>query len=133
MWLTLSAVAPWVLSDNNAFLRSFVNHEFLSFMGVIVTITLASAANLFIEMNKLEEKVDEAVFRAAKNDVKHSAYTLVGALIASILLVIIKPLVNCGPIAESLLNGVAITIIIFSVMILIDLTQTAFSLDPYGD
>lgn len=57
-WITISLVKPWVFDDTNSFLKGFVNHEFLGFMGVIVTITLASAANLFIELNKLEEKIE---------------------------------------------------------------------------
>lgn len=133
-WITVSFTKPWVFDDTNTFLYGFVNHEFLGFMGVIVTITLASAANLFIELNKLEEKVNVPVFRLAKRHVKDSAFSLIGLLIASLVLVIVKPLVgHYGPTAQALSNGMAITIILVGVLILIDLTQAAFSLDPNGD
>ena len=133
LWVALTAAAPWTISDKNAFLAGFVNQEFLSFMGVVVTITLASAANLYIELNKLEEKVSGPVFRQTKQHVRDSAYALIGTLVAALVIVVLKPLVNCGATAQALCNGAALTIIIVSVMILIDLTQAAFALDPYGE
>lgn len=133
LWLTLAAAAPWVLSDQNSFLKGFVNEEFLSFMGVIVTITLASAANLYIELNKLEDRVDKPIFRSTKRHVRHSAFTLIGALVSALVVVVLKPLLICGRSSEALVNGVAVTTIIISVMVLIDLTQAAFALDPRAD
>lgn len=133
LWLTLIAAAPWTLSDQNDFLKGFVNEEFLSFMGVVVTITLASAANLYIEMNKLEDRANRAVFIQSKRDVRHSAYFLIGTLVAAIVTVILKPLLDCGERSQAAVNGVAVTILIVSVMTLIDLTQTAFALDPHGE
>ncbi|WP_126421309.1 hypothetical protein [Asticcacaulis excentricus] len=133
IWSAVVICAPWIFSDKNKFFEGFVNEQFLSFMGVIVTITLASAANLFIEMNKLEDKVDKPVFRKAKDGVKDSSYWLIALLIFSIVVVIVKPLVNTGERSQAIVNGAAITIIIMSVLILIDLTQSAFTLDPRQD
>jgi hypothetical protein len=133
LWGVIAAAAPWILSDENSFFKNFVNHEFLAFMGVVVTITLSSAANLFIELNKMEEKLDSVIFRKSKIHVKDSAFALIGALVASIILVIVKPLLLCGHRSEAVLNGFAVTILIFSVLILVDLTQAAFSLDPRAD
>lgn len=133
-WAALSAAliaaAPWAISDSNEFLEGFVNEEFLGFMGVVVTITLASAANLFIELNKLEEKIDASVFTRSKAGVRHSAYSLIATLVASIILVIVKPLLACGERSAAAVNALAITILIIAIMILIDLTQAAFALDP---
>ena len=133
LYAALVACAPWTISDGNAFLKGFVNEEFLGFMGVVVTITLASAANLYIELNKLEDKLDEAAFQKSKSDVRHSAYALIGTLVAAILLVIVKPLLIENERTMAFINGVALTILLFAVMILIDLTQAAFSLDPRAD
>lgn len=128
VWLAIVVAAPWMLSDANEFLNGFVNHEFLGFMGVIVTITLASAANLHIELNKLEDRLNATLFTRTRRDLRHSAFSLIAALIAAIILVILKPILSCGERAEAGLNGVAITILLASIMILIDLTQAAFSL-----
>ena len=48
VWIVLVFSTPWVLSDQNAFLEAFVSHELLSLLAVVVTITLASAANLHL-------------------------------------------------------------------------------------
>lgn len=133
VWLSILAAAPTALSDDNAFLAGFMNHEFLSFMGVVVTITLASAANLHIELNKLEDKLDAPVFRGTKRDLRHSAFTLVGALVAAIVLVIIKPLVVGCAVPEAVANGAGVTILLISVLILIDITSAAFQLDLRAD
>lgn len=130
LWAALVAAAPWVLSDSNAFLAGFVNHEFLGFMGVLVTISLASAANIFLELTRLEDRLQKAAFPKTKRDVRHSAYALLWLLVASVALVVIKPLVGiCGQRADAFTNGAAITIIIVAALTLADLTRTAFSMD----
>lgn len=130
LYAALVAAAPWAISDANSFLKGFVNEEFLGFMGVVVTITLASAANLYIELNKLEDKLDEAAFQKSKADVRQSAYALVTTLVAAVVLVILKPLLVCGERSAAAINGIALTVLIVAIMIMIDLTQAAFSLDP---
>lgn len=130
LWLALVAAAPWTISDRNSFLAGFVNHEFLSFMGVIVTISLASTANIFLELTRIEDRLQKAAFPKTKRDVRHSAYMLLWLLVASVVLVIIKPLGgSCGERSIAFFNGVAITIIIVSVLTLLDVTRTAFSMD----
>ena len=62
VWIILSLAVPWVLADTNPFLKGFVNHKLLSVLGVIVTITFASAANLHIELNKIEEAAGQSGF-----------------------------------------------------------------------
>tara|TARA_B100001939_G_C16651448_1_gene491961 strand:- start:124 stop:585 length:462 start_codon:yes stop_codon:yes gene_type:complete len=136
VWIILSLSAPWVLSDENGFLKGFVNHEFLNFLGVVVTITLASTANLHLELNKFEERVKKRIFVNTRNSVKRSAYWMISMLLIALLLVVSKPLiVSVTPslIASSLLNGGALLIILFNVLILIDLCQTAFKLEPNFD
>ena len=130
--LTSVMVIPGPLSDKNTFLQGFVTHEFLSFMGVIVTITLASAANLFVEMNKIEDRHNKDIFSSSKKDVQDSAYALVGALIASLTVVVAKPWFSnaWAERGQAGVNCAALGIVAFSIMIMIDLIQAAFKLDP---
>jgi hypothetical protein len=126
----IAAARPQWLSDSNEYLRSFMQHEFLEFMGVVVTITLASCANLFIELNKLEERLGGSHFPESKRHVRDSAFALIGALVASVALTILKPIVINGERSEVAVHGIAILIVIVSVMILIDLTVAAFHFEP---
>lgn len=99
-------------------------------MGVVVTITLASAANLYIELNKLEDKLDLPAFSRSKANVRHSAYTLIATLIAAVVVVVVKPLVVVGEQSAAAVNGTALSILLVAILILVDLTQAAFNLDP---
>ena len=107
--------------------QGFVNHKLLSFLGVIVTITLASAANLHIELNKIEETAGKGAFVNTRVLIKRSARWLIASLIVAVLVVLIKPLVAPDPVvhqtAASLLNGAALLIILADILVLIDLTQ----------
>lgn len=133
VWIVLSCVVPDVLSDKNTFLKGFVTHELLGFLGVIVTITLASAANLHLKLNELEEKVQKQVFSKTRSMVKKSAYWLIGMLLIALLLVVIKPVVANSNTVESIFNGAALLVVFFNILVLIDLTQSAFSLEPSID
>ena len=127
VWIIFSLAVPWVLADTNPFLKGFVNHKLLSVLGVIVTITLASAANLHIELNKIEEAAGKSAFVNTRVSIKRSARWLIASLIVAVLVVLIKPLVAPNPVvhqtAASLLNGAALLIILADILVLIDLTQ----------
>jgi len=127
VWIILSLAVPWVLADTNPFLKGFVNHKLLSLLGVIVTITLASAANLHIELNKIEEAAGQSGVVNTRVSIKRSARWLIASLIVAVLVVLIKPLVAPDPVvhqtAASLLNGAALLIILADILVLIDLTQ----------
>jgi hypothetical protein len=135
VWIMLSLAAPWVMSDGNVFLKGFVNHELLAFLGVVVTITLASATNLHLELNKLEEQEQRLGFTGTRAAIKRSAISLVTMLMIAIVLTVAKPLVvlpdpHQQQIGQSLFNGAALLIVLFNVLVLIDLTQAAFGLKP---
>ncbi|MDI1363996.1 MAG: hypothetical protein PSX79_03900 [bacterium] len=125
-----AVVRPELISDKNAFLKDFVNQEFLGFMGVVVTITLASAGNLFIELNKLEDRAEASVFSKTKRSVKASAFSLIWSLVFALILVTVKPLLGPGQGTQAIANAAALTTILFSILVLVDLTVAAFNLDP---
>lgn len=123
-----SVYAPDILSDKgNGFLAGFVNHELLAFLGVVVTITLASAANLHLELNKLEDQVGRQ-FPKTRRSIRLSAYSLIALLFVGFVIVLIKPFMNHNEILSSLLNSAAVIIIIFDIFILIDLTTAILSI-----
>lgn len=132
-FMLLSIFSPCTLSDSNKFLNSFVNHELLSFLGVMVTITLGSAANLHFELNQLEERYKKRVFASTRKEVKQAALSMIFMLVFAILLVVIKPLLNYGDTVVSVLNGTALLIIFANVLTLTDITMAAFKLKPKFD
>lgn len=125
----ISFIQPTWLSDQNAFLRNFVNHELLAVLGVIVTITLASAANLHLEFNRLEEAFGEG-FEEARTATKAYAYLLIGLFAVALVLVVLKPILASEPQWQSLFNGAAIMIIALNILSLLDLTSAVFAIPP---
>jgi cytochrome bd-type quinol oxidase subunit 2 len=124
---TLSWLQPGWLSDNNKFLGGFVNQELLAVLGVIVTITLASAASLHLELNRLEDAHGEQ-FIEARAATKGYAYLLIWLFLAALALVTMKPIVAATDRAEAICNSIALLIIVLNVMSLIDLTGAVFQI-----
>lgn len=112
------------------FLKDFVGAQMLSFLGVVVTITLASAANLHFELNKLEAEKGVRGFVKSRQSIRQSANWLIGLLVLAVVLLVVKPSFGATDMAQSIANGLALVIVLFNVLVLIDLTQMAFRIDP---
>ena len=125
---------PSYLSDQNEFLHHFVNQElFLTLLGIIMTITLASAASLHLEFNKIEERYKKRGLSNTRRGVAQGAYCLIALFLAATVLVVVKPLLPHSDTAESLVNGIALILVLFNVLILLELTQLAFAIQPQID
>ncbi|MBB2174228.1 hypothetical protein [Gluconacetobacter asukensis] len=124
--MVVSVSAPWVLCDKNTFLLNFVNHEMLGFLGITVTITLASGATLFLDLNKMEEKIGKNIFKKSKLAIRNSCYCLIILLAASVVLVTIKPLTPDTEICRSLFNSMALIIVFANIGIMFDITSMVF-------
>ena len=136
-WVTLAIVAtglvalslytPHWLSDDNAFLRNFVNHELLATLGFIAAVTLASAASLHLELNRLEDATNQ-IFTRSRRSVCLSAYSLLILFGGAIILVVAKPLLPASPIAAALANSGALLIIYFYLSVMWDLIATVLAI-----
>lgn len=125
-----SVFQPYWLSDcGNSFLRDFVDQELLSFLGVIVTITLASAANMHLEFNRLQLATNEG-FQEARSAVRAYAILLLVLFAGAFALVILKPLFGSGLQSSAGFNSVAIVIVVLNIMALADLTLAIFRIEP---
>jgi hypothetical protein len=130
---SLTSCQPSIISDSNNFLKNFVNHELISFLGVLSTITIASAANLNIEFSKIEKRVGKKFLGGAKRGVQKSAYSLIACLGLSFGISIIKPILPPSDTWQAISNSAAIIVITFSILILIDITATAFAVGSADD
>ena len=123
---------PAVLSDRNVFLQGFVNHELLSFLGVIVAITLASAANLHLTLHKLDADTEQKFFDGTRALVRRSAYLLLWMMAVAFVVVVTKPMAvppGGNETVESIFNSIGLLVVIINVLTLVDLTQTAFQIE----
>jgi hypothetical protein len=121
--LLLSAFRPEWVGDQNSFLKNFVGSDLIATLGIVVSITLASIANIHLHLNRLAVEIDRK-FTRTKRSLRRSALSLCWAFIAAIALSILKPLISAGPISSALANSFAIVILYFSAQILLDITRT---------
>jgi len=128
--IAVSAARPDWISDNNAFLKNFVNHEFLNLLGVILAITLASVANIHLEFNKIEERAGARGLTKSRQNLKKVTYWLIGLFMTAVALVIVKPIACGGATSEALFNAAALVIVLWHVLILIAIIQLVFVMEP---
>lgn len=131
--LCVSAYAPAWLNDSNEFMKGFVNHEMLAIMGVIVSITLACTAQLHLTMNEIERNVGKSILTNTRAGVKQAATALIVLFVLSLLVVFVKGVLpNESPQARSIVNGLALIIVLWAALILASITETIFAVRP-GD
>ncbi|KQP04532.1 hypothetical protein [Methylobacterium sp. Leaf93] len=107
-----------------------MNYEYLGFMSVLVTITLASAANIHIELNRYDEALGKSAFERSRADLRHSAMALIAALCVALVTVFTKGLIPEVAARQAAVNGLALITIAFSIVTKVDLTLAAFRLTP---
>lgn len=125
--LSISFSAPWLLDDSNEFLKKFVAEDLLATLGFILAVTLASAASLHLELNKIEDATGKP-FTRTRGSVRRSAYSLTGLFAAALALVIVKPLLPPVDFNAAVANSFAILILYFNLSVLYDLTRTVFKI-----
>jgi len=123
---------PALLSDNNSFLKNFVNHEFLNILGVIVAITAASASSVHLELRRLEADYNfKNGFENTRKEVKRGAFSLLVLFGLGVILVVIKPLISLEqPKVEALLNGFSLFILFWNILVLWSLLELSFKVGP---
>lgn len=129
----LAAYNPAVISDKNDFLHHFVNQELLGLLGIIMTITLASIASLHLEFNKIEERYQRRGLTRSRQGIMQNAFCLIGLFFVSVVIVVAKPVTHGGDAGEALFNGAALLVLLWNILILIEITETAFAIKPHID
>lgn len=99
---------PAWLADSNAFLKDFVGANLLNVLGVILAITLASAAQLHLEFNKAEERSNKRGFKASRDAVRSAAYLLIGLFCLSVFVLICKAAVSPAERGQAIANSLEI-------------------------
>lgn len=126
---------PEWLSDKMYFIKEFMSKDILSILGIILTITLASAAQLHLEFNKIEEQAGKRFLINSRRKVHQAAYALIYTFVFATIILIVKPII-CDPLSDrsqAAVNAIGIFVLWLNVLILIELTQAAFSISPKLD
>lgn len=126
--VVLSAVVPNLLSDQNAFLKGFISDGLLDVLGVILAITLASAGQLHLTLNQIEERHKRHIFGRMRGGIKMAASWLIILFVVAVIIVVAKPLCARTAAIESLFNGFGLFVLLWNVLLLVSLTQGIFAI-----
>lgn len=126
--MTMSVMSPAYLSDANLFLKGFVTHELLGVLGVILAITLASAAQIHLTLNRIEEDYGQRKFVKTRANIKQASHWLIGLFAVAVILLVVKSNVPVGEVASAICNSLALLIIVGQILILIDITELIFAI-----
>lgn len=131
--LSAALLATWfdssIFSDENFFLKDFLDNDLLSVLGFVTAVTLASAANIHLQLNALEVQRG-CHFTATKGGLRKSALTLILAFFVSLVIVVLKPVFQCHLWVQIFSNIAALTMIVVCLEVLWDITNTTFKIPP---
>lgn len=129
--LTLVLLRPNVLSDNSAFLKDFVGTNLLLVLGVILTITLASAGQIHLSLNEIESRVGRQFLHKTRSGVHSSAYWLIALFLGAVVVAVIKPYFLSSVAGQAFFNGISLLILFWMVLIMLSLTRLVFAIKPH--
>lgn len=128
--IAFTVCAPELLATNKI-LIGFVNEEILNILAVMATVTIASAANIHLAFNRLEERAKKTgVFDKARKEINESALVLVWLFIATVVFLIVKAFSDELR-WTSFWNGACMIVLLVNVFVLIDITSAVFRITPY--
>lgn len=130
--IALVAARPDWVGDQNSFLKAFVNHEYLNVLGVTLAITLASAAQIHLAFNRIEEHFNEpGGLASSRRDLRQNAFALIVLFVCAVTLVVVKPIASSNEVAQAFFNMAAMFILLWHVLLLLSLVQLVFAIPPF--
>lgn len=128
----LTAVNPYVLSDENEFLKAYASSDMLNVLGVVLAITLASAGQIHLTLNGIEEQIKIADgFKRVRANIKSATYGMIWLFVAAVVLLFAKGGLAEAAWAQSLFNGLTLWVTLWMVLILVNLTELVFAIKSY--
>ena len=131
MLSTIVLVQPSLVSDKNLFLKDFIGSNLLNVLGVILAITLASSAQLHLELNKAEERHGRAGFKKSRSSIRGANVGLIIMFVLAVSALVIKSAASDSDRAQAAFNAVELFLLFMNVLFLAELTQAAFSIKAH--
>lgn len=126
----LSMFYPNVLAKNE-FLIMFVGYDFLSFLGIVLSISIASLLQLSLSVSK-DSRLDRDATKFVIDELRSTSIWMVGIFSSGLCLVFLRPFAAAFPHWLSLINGLAVFLIIFYLVMLLDTILATFDLHSEG-
>ena len=124
---------PHWLSENE-FLKGFVNHEVIALMTVILTVTLASVANIHIALNKIVTRRfsgNAQLIKSAnevKKEITDNAWYIFWGFALTIIVLLVKGLNTNDELIVAIANGIVIWTFSLFIFCMYDIYKVTFGI-----
>lgn len=116
----------------NAFLKNFISHELVSLLAVVLTVTLASVANIHLAINRIVARYlshnaeQKAVAEAIKSEIKGNAWVIFYSFIAAIVILFIKGLNESDLLVVAICNAAMLWILLLNLLCILDIYRVIY-------
>lgn len=119
----------------NKFLEGFITYELLGILAVIMTVTLASIANIHLALNRIirtafkDKKVGAVRANIVRREINQNGWVLVALFVVACLLLFLKG----SPLTEniyvlSFVHSMGVSLLFTSLLVLCDIYQVIYAL-----
>lgn len=112
----------------NQFLLDFVNHNFVSVLTVVVTVTLVSITQVHLEYTRIERRFKQKVFDLPRRTLNTGVVILCSTLFLGFLLAYLRAQFIYSDTAVAFIHSFAILIVFEVVFIMYDVIRTVYAL-----
>lgn len=132
--LVLSICEPNFLAENN-FLVKFASEGAVALLAVILTVTLASVANIHLTINRIIAKAYAsnpskgiAAAEPARKEINENAWVLIIVFFLALAAIFIGGVDGIGINLKSIVHGAVVLFLIINVIVLYDIYKATFDL-----
>lgn len=133
--LSVSVCYPRLFLENN-FLENFITFEVLNVLAVILTVTLASVANIHLSLNRIvraafrDREKGEHFASQVRKEINQNSWVLLFLFAASCVILFIKGHFENNGAALAVTNALMIIVIAAHLFVLYDIYSTVYKLVP---
>lgn len=125
--LVVSEFFPDTLDEKNRFLEKFLSGSCLSVLGTMISITVASCANIYLRLSQVETKRQIKLIDT-KSSIRRSAYSMIFLFFSAFMMLSIKGSLDPNGRAVAVIDGLLIIWMFLYCSILYDIMRTAFKI-----
>jgi hypothetical protein len=134
--LVAATICKPQLIGNNVFISGFVGYELLSLLAIILTVTLASVANIHVTLskilvNKFDKREMKLAAQAIRKEINDDALYLVLGFISIIIVVVFKGYPVTNIFALSAINSFGIWVLFLFILSMYDIYRVVYGLSEF--
>lgn len=124
---------PDWLADNS-FLDEFISHEILALFAVVLTVTLASVANIHLAINRMivqsfrQDPKAQMLASEIKTEIRDNCRIIFVSFFLALTALIVKGLIPDEPVHVAIVNGFLIWVLVLNLLTIMDVYNVVYGL-----